>query len=89
MKSIFIGPLTFQVTENAVRSLFQPYGTVDKIKLIYDRHGQSRGFGFVEMGNEAEAKRAIAALNGRTLNGRTLNVNEARPRAERASGRGA
>ena len=81
--NIFVGNLSFGATEDAVRSLFAAYGTVDRVNLITDRDtGQARGFGFVEMSNSNEAGRAIAELNGRELNGRALNVNEARPKAE-------
>lgn len=86
MKNIFVGNLSFGATEQAVRSLFETYGTVDRVSIVTDRDsGQPRGFGFVEMANDAEGERAIAALNGRDLEGRTLNVNEARPRPERGS----
>jgi cold-inducible RNA-binding protein len=89
MKNIFVGNLSFGATEDAVRSVFQAYGTVDRVNLITDRDtGQARGFGFVEMSNNAEADRAIAELNGRELDGRALNVNEARPKAERSGGGG-
>lgn len=87
MTNIFVGNLSFGVSEDAVRSLFQEYGAVERVNLITDRDtGQARGFGFVEMTNSAEATRAIAELNGRELDGRALNVNEARPKAERGSG---
>ena len=89
MKNIFVGNLSFGATEDAVRSLFQAYGTVDRVNLITDRDtGQARGFGFVEMSNNAEADRAIAELNGRELDGRALNVNEARPKEDRGFGGG-
>jgi cold-inducible RNA-binding protein len=89
MKNVFVGNLSFGATENAVRSLFEAYGSVDRVNLITDREtGQARGFGFVEMSNNAEADRAITELNGRDLDGRALNVNEARPKAERSSGGG-
>jgi cold-inducible RNA-binding protein len=89
MKSIFVGNLSFGATEDAVRSLFEGYGAVDRVNLVTDRDsGQPRGFGFVEMSNNAEADRAIAELNGRDLDGRTLNVNEARPKTDRGSGGG-
>jgi cold-inducible RNA-binding protein len=89
MKNIFVGNLSFGATEDAVRSLFQAYGTVERVNLITDRDtGQARGFGFVEMTNNAEADRAIAELNGRELDGRALNVNEARPKSDRGSGGG-
>lgn len=89
MKNIFVGNLNFAATEGAVRSLFEAYGTVERVNLITDRDtGQARGFGFVEMSVNAEADRAIAELNGRELDGRALNVNEARPKTERSSSGG-
>lgn len=89
MKNIFVGNLSFGATEAAVRALFEPYGTVEKVSIITDRDtGQARGFGFVEMSSNSEADRAIAELNGRDLDGRTLNVNEARPKTERSFGGG-
>lgn len=87
MKKIFVGNLSFSATEDAVRSMFEAYGSVDSVNLITDRDtGQARGFGFVEMSNSAEADRAIAELNGRELDGRALNVNEARPKTDRGFG---
>ena len=87
MKNIFVGNLSFGATESSVRALFEAHGTVDRVSIVTDRDtGQSRGFGFVEMANDAEANRAIEALNGKELDGRALNVNEARPKAERAGG---
>jgi cold-inducible RNA-binding protein len=89
MKNIFVGNLSFGATEDAVRSLFEAYGTIDRVSIVTDRDtGQARGFGFVEMSNNAEGDRAIAELNGRELDGRAMNVNEARPKAERGSGGG-
>src|ERR1700730_9047706 len=89
MKNIFVGNLSFGATESAVRSLFEAYGTVDRVSIVTDRDtGQARGFGFVEMSVNAEADRAINELNGRDLDGRALNVNEARPKTERGSGGG-
>src|ERR1035441_4215574 len=80
MKNIFVGNLSFGVTEASVRSLFETHGTVDRVNICTDRDsGQPRGFGFVEMANDAEAEKAIAAVNGRELDGRALNVNEAPP----------
>jgi RNA recognition motif-containing protein len=85
MKNIFVGNLSFGATEGAVRTLFEAYGTVERVSIVTDREtGQARGFGFVEMSANAEADRAIAELNGRDLDGRTLNVNEARPKTERS-----
>lgn len=89
MKNIFVGNLSFRTTEDEVRSLFAAYGTVDRVNLITDRDtGQARGFGFVEMSNDAEAERAIAELNGRQVGGRAINVNEARPKEDRGGGGG-
>ena len=89
MKNIFVGNLNFGATEGAVRSLFEAYGTVERVNLVTDRDsGQARGFGFVEMSVNADADRAIAELNGREVDGRTLNVNEARPKTERSFGGG-
>lgn len=81
MKNIFVGNLNFRTTEDEIRTLFAAYGNVDRVSLITDRDtGQPRGFGFVEMSNDAEAERAIAELNGREVGGRAINVNEARPK---------
>ena len=89
MKNIFVGNLNFGATEQAVRSLFETYGPVERVNLITDRDtGQAKGFGFVEMSVNADAERAIAELNGRDLDGRALNVNEARPKPERSFGGG-
>lgn len=89
MKNIFVGNLNYSATEGSVRSLFEQYGTVDRVNLVTDRDtGQARGFGFVEMNNSSEADRAIAGLNGREVEGRALNVNEARPKPERSFGGG-
>ena len=89
MKNIFVGNLSFGATEDAVRSMFAAHGTVDRVSIVTDRDtGQARGFGFVEMSDNAEGDRAIAALNGNDLDGRALNVNEARPKTDRGSGGG-
>ncbi len=69
--------------------MFQAYGAIERVSLVTDRNtGQARGFGFVEMTNDAEAERAISELNGRELDGRALNVNEARPKEDRGGGGG-
>ena len=84
MKNIFVGNLSFNTSEEQLRQLFTTYGQVDRVSILTDRDsGRSRGFGFVEMTNEAEAEKAIDALNGATLDGRRLNVNEARPKTDR------
>jgi cold-inducible RNA-binding protein len=89
MKNIYVGNLSFGTTEQDVRSLFEPYGTVDRVNIVTDRDtGQPRGFAFVEMTNDAEGDKAIAAVNGRDVGGRTLAVNEARPKTDRASSGG-
>ena len=89
MKNIFVGNLSFDATEQSVRTMFEAYGSVDRVSIITDRDtGRAKGFGFVEMSGNAEADRAIAELNGRDLDGRALNVNEARPKAERSGGGG-
>ena len=89
MKNIFVGNLSFGTTEDAVRALFEPFGAIDRVSIVTDRDtGQARGFGFVEMSNNAEGDRAIAELNGRDLDGRAINVNEARPKEDRGGGGG-
>jgi cold-inducible RNA-binding protein len=89
VKNIFVGNLDFNASEEGVRSLFERYGQVNSARIMTDREtGRSRGFAFVEMENEGEADQAITALNGYTLDGRALNVNEARPKPERAAGGG-
>ncbi len=89
MKNIFVGNLSYGTTEESVRSLFENYGTVERVSIVTDRDtGQPRGFGFVEMANDDEAERAISSLNGRELEGRDLNVNEARPKTDRSAGGG-
>ena len=85
MTKLYVGNLSFTTTEEAIRTLFSQHGTVEKISLISDRDtGRPRGFGFVEMSN-ADAARAMQALNGHELDGRTLKVNEAQER-ERSGG---
>jgi cold-inducible RNA-binding protein len=87
MKNIFVGNLSFGTTEDAIRSLFEQYGTIERVNIITDRDtGQSRGFGFVEMSGNAEAQRAIQELDGREFEGRPLKVNEARPKESRGGG---
>lgn len=89
MKNIFVGNLSFNTTEDELRKVFEAYGQVDRVSILTDREtGRSRGFAFVEMTNTEEGEKAIAGLNGTQLGGRTVNVNEARPKAERAGGGG-
>ncbi|MBM4249282.1 MAG: RNA-binding protein [Euryarchaeota archaeon] len=78
--NIYAGSLSFQLTEMELRAAFEAFGTVSSARIIMDRYsGRSKGFGFVEMPNEAEAKAAIAGLNGKELKGRKVNISEARP----------
>ena len=84
MKSLFVGNMSFQSTETDLTALFQPFGQVGRIHIVTDREtGRARGFAFVEMPNDAEAAKAIAALDGKEFGGRNLKVNEARPKADR------
>ena len=81
MTKLYVGNLPFTATEDSVRALFTPHGTVERISLITDRDtGRPRGFGFVEMSN-ADASRAMQALNGQDFDGRALKINEAQDRA--------
>jgi len=87
MKNIFVGNLSYNVSENAIRSLFEEYGTVERVSVVTDRDtGQQKGFAFVERSVDAEGERAIESLSGREVNGRALTVNEARPKTDRGSG---
>ena len=91
--NIFVGNLSYSSTEDSIRALFEAQGEVASVRIITDREsGRPRGFGFVEMANDEEARAAIEALNGQDLEGRKLTVNEARPREEgrgrRPPGRG-
>jgi RNA recognition motif-containing protein len=87
--NIYVGNLSFDVTEEDVRGAFEAFGKVESVKIITDKYsGASRGFGFVEMPSKDEATAAIAGLNGKELKGRAMNVNEARPRTERPRGGG-
>ena len=86
---IYVGGLPYSATETQLNDLFAVHGTVESARVITDRFtGQSRGFGFVEMSKDEEAKAAITALNGTQMDGRTLTVNEARPQESRSGGGG-
>src|SRR3972149_6665631 len=86
---LYVGGLPYSRTEGQLQELFAAHGTVESAKVIADKFtGQSRGFGFVEMGSGSEAQKAIEALNGTQLDGRTLVVNEAKPMARRDGGGG-
>jgi len=81
--NIYVGNLSFEVSEDDLRQVFEPFGQVTSVSVIRDKYsGQSRGFGFVEMAAKAEAQAAIDGLKGKELKGRALNVNEARPRTD-------
>src|SRR5215472_14911256 len=86
-KNIYVGNLVWDATADDLLALFQQHGAVARAQVITDREtGRSRGFGFVEMDNDAEAQTAIEALNGSPFRGRPLTVNEARPREDRGGG---
>ena len=87
--NIYVGNLSYGVTEDELREMFSKFGEVTSVNLISDKYsGQSKGFGFVEMAVQSEAEAAIKALGGNSVKGRNLRVNEARPRSERPRGRG-
>lgn len=88
-KKLYVGNLSYGVSDSALEQLFSQFGTVQSAQVIQDRAtGRSKGFGFVEMDNEAQAQAAIEGLHERELDGRRLTVNEARPREERGGGGG-
>jgi RNA recognition motif-containing protein len=81
MKNLFVGNMSFQTTAADLRALFEPFGQLARVHVAMDREtGRARGFGFVEMTNDEEAAKAIAALDGKDIGGRNLKVNEARPK---------
>ncbi len=87
--NIYVGNLSYSVSEEDLRQAFAAFGQVTSANVIKDRDsGQSKGFGFVEMPSTEEAQAAIAGLNGKELKGRAMTVNEARPRADRGNDRG-
>jgi RNA recognition motif-containing protein len=84
LMKLYVGNLSFSTTEHELRELFAPYGAVTDVHVVTDRmSGESRGFGFVTMGNRHEGQAAITALEGLSHDGRNLTVNEARPKTER------
>src|SRR5438477_180036 len=88
-KKLYVGNMSYDVDSSALEQMFTPHGTVQSAQIIADRDtGRSKGFGFVEMGSDAEAQAAIAALNGQQHDGRALTVNEAKPRENRGGGGG-
>jgi cold-inducible RNA-binding protein len=81
---LYVGSLAFSVTEQELEAVFAEYGKVTSAAVIKDRDsGQSKGFGFIEMADDTEAKAAMAALNGKDISGRSIMVNEARPQEDR------
>jgi len=87
--NIYVGNLSYQTSEDELRQAFGAYGEVSSVAIIKDKFTQqSKGFGFVEMANNDEAKAAIAGLNGSDIKGRHITVNEARPREDRGGGGG-
>ncbi len=88
-RKLYVGNLTYGVTNADLEQMFQPFGTVQSAQVIMDHDtGRSKGFGFVEMGSDQEAQAAIAAMSGKEVDGRQLTVNEAKPREDRGSGGG-
>lgn len=88
-RKLYVGNLPYSVTESALSDKFSAYGTVESAKLITDRDtGRSKGFGFIEMGTDAEAQAAIESLNGTDYDGRPMKVNEAKPQEKRSGGGG-
>src|SRR6185436_1791337 len=86
---LYVGNLAYSVRDDDLQQAFAQFGTVSSAKVMMDRDtGRSKGFGFVEMGSDAEAQSAINGMNGQALDGRALVVNEARPREERPGGFG-
>ena len=82
--NIYVGNLSYSLTESELRDAFAEFGDVSSVNILTDREtGRARGFGFVEMPNQAEGEAAVAQLNGKDLGGRALRVNEARPRERR------
>lgn len=82
--NIYVGNLSYGLSDNDLQQLFAEHGSVASAKIIQDREtGRSKGFGFVEMPDDGDAQKAIEALNGQSVDGRNLTVNEARPREER------
>ncbi len=87
--NIYVGNLSYEVTEEDLQQAFEAFGEVESVKIIKDRFsGESKGFGFVEMPTKGEAESAIEGLNGKELKGRDLKVSEARPRSEARRGGG-
>src|SRR4051795_10494659 len=88
-KKLYVGNMSYDVDSSTLEQMFSAHGTVQSAEVIADRDtGRSKGFGFVEMGPDAEAQAAIAAMNGQEHGGRALTVNEAKPKEKRSGGGG-
>ncbi len=88
-RKLYVGNLSYDVDSSSLQDMFSPHGTVESAEIISDREtGRSKGFGFVQMGSDAEAATAISAMNGQEYGGRALTVNEAKPREDRPRGGG-
>ena len=86
---LYVGNLSYSTTQESLESAFSEHGRVEEVAIVMDREtGRPRGFAFVTMNNDSEARAAIEGVNGREIDGRTVTVNEARPKAERSGGRG-
>jgi RNA recognition motif-containing protein len=87
-KKLYVGNLAYGVTDATLEQMFAAHGSVQSAQVIMDRDtGRSKGFGFVEMGNDHEAQQAIQAMNGQQVDGRSFTVNEAKPREDRGGSR--
>src|SRR5437899_9806105 len=88
-KKLYVGNLSYSVTDSELAKMFEPHGSVESAQVIMDRDtGRSKGFGFIEMKSDQEAQAAIAGMNGKEIEGRSLTVNEARPKTEGGGGGG-
>ena len=85
--NIYVGNLSYDTDDHALRKVFEKYGSVDSVNIIFDKFsGRSKGFGFIEMPDNSEAQKAIDELDGQDLDGRNIKVNQAKPREERGGG---
>jgi RNA recognition motif-containing protein len=88
-KKLYVGNLSYDVDQSALEAMFADFGTVESANVIIDRAtGRSKGFGFVEMGSDDEAQKAIDAMDGKDFDGRAIKVNEAKPQTNRGGGGG-
>jgi RNA recognition motif-containing protein len=86
-KNLYVGNLSYETSEETLRTLFAEFGEIESVNLITDRYtGRSRGFGFVEMATEQEADAAMSGMNGKTVDGREIKVDKAKPRRDRDRG---